>query len=338
MSVGEPTLRAAQSGDESAFAELVAPYRRELRAHCYRMAGSLHEADDLLQESLLRVWSGLPRFEGRSNVRTWLYKVTTNACLDTLERKSARVLPRELGPAAGPEDPIGPPRLDLPWLEPCPEDLYAATEMSPEARYGERESVALAFLVALQLLPAKQRVVLILRDVVGWEATECAELLGLSVAAVNSALQRARETLASRSEAQRASLPTIDDAGTSTLLSRYVQAWELADTSALVALLREDATLAMPPFAEWVAGAEAIGASIGSMVFVPAGPGAFRLVPTEANGQPAFAAYQRDPESGELRATAIHALEIEDGRVVSICAFLDPSLFVKFGLPSVLAA
>lgn len=337
MSVAEPTLRAAQSGDESAFRELVAPYRRELRAHCYRMAGSLHEADDLLQESLLRVWNGLPRFEGRSNVRTWLYKVTTNACLDTLERKSARVLPRELGPAAGPGDPIGPPRLDLPWLEPCPEDLYTATEMSPEARYGERESVALAFLVALQVLPAKQRVVLILKDVVGWEATECAELLGLSVAAVNSALQRARETLASRSDAQRASVPPVDDARTSTLLSRYVEAWEKADTSALVALLHEDATLAMPPLAEWVAGAQAIGASIGSMVFGPGGEGAFRLVPTEANGQPAFAAYQRDPGSGELRAAAVHVLEMEDGHVMSICAFLDPSLFVKFGLPSVLA-
>jgi RNA polymerase sigma-70 factor, ECF subfamily len=335
MPVDEVTLKAAQRGDEAAFARLLTPYRRELRAHCYRMSGSLADADDLVQESLLRAWKGLSRFEGRADLRTWLYRVTTNVCLDALDKKSARLLPMELGPAAGPGDPIGPPRLEPVWLGPCPRELYETAEPSPEARVAARESVTLAFLVALQLLPAKQRVVLILRDVVGWEAAECAELLELSVAAVNSALQRARETLAAR--ATKVS-PTIDDADTSALLSRYVEAWELADVNALVALLHEDATLAMPPLPQWIAGASAIGASIGAMVFGPAGPGAFKLVRTEANGQPALAAYQRDRDSGELRATALHVLELRQGRIDAITAFLDPSLFPAFGLAPVLPA
>ncbi len=338
MLAEEPTLKAAQRGDQAAFAQLVSPYRRELRAHCYRMSGSLADAEDLVQEGLLRAWKGLATFEGRSNLRTWLYRVTTNACLDALDKKSGRLLPMELGPAAGPGDPIGPPRLDPIWVEPCPKDLYDTASASPEARYQQRESVTLAFLVALQVLPAKQRVVLLLRDVVGWEASECAELLEISVAAVNSALQRARETLAARSGSPPASLRPIDDAETSALLSRYVQAWELADVNALVALLHEDATLAMPPLAEWLAGARAIGAAIEAMVFGPAGPGAFRLVRTEANGRPALAAYQHDRESGEWRATALHVLELDDGRIDSIVAFLNPSLFAAFGLPSLLSA
>ncbi len=328
-------LSAAQSGDQAAFARLVQPYRRELRAHCYRMAGSIHDADDLMQDSLLRVWKGLPRFERRANLRTWLYRVTTNACLDALEKRSGRMLPMDLGPAAGPNTTIGPPRLDPIWLEPCPSDLDASLSPAADVRYDQRESVALAFLVALQLLPPKQRAVLILRDVLGWQADECAELLELSVASVNSALQRARDTIEQR-RGDRAS-PEVVDAETSALLGQYVKAWELADVRTLVALLREDATLAMPPLSEWIQGATAIGASIGGMVFSPAGPGAFQMVRTDANGLPAFAAYQRDPESGEFRATAIHLLEVRQGRVASIVAFLNPSLFEVFGLPLLLA-
>ncbi|HZS41483.1 MAG TPA: sigma-70 family RNA polymerase sigma factor [Polyangia bacterium] len=329
----EPTLKAAQRGDDAAFARLVAPYRRELRAHCYRMSGSIHDADDLLQDSLLRAWKGLPGFEQRADLRTWLYRVTTHACLDALEKRSARLLPAELGPAAGPNDAMGPPRLEPIWLEPCPASLYESAEPSPEARIGQRESVTLAFLVALQLLPARQRAVLILRDVLGWQASECGELLEISVAAVNSALQRARETLASRAPALRAEPRALDDAETRALLSRYVHAWERADVDALVALLHEDATLAMPPLAEWLAGAAAIRASIAAMVFAPAGPGAFRLLRTEANGRPAFAAYQRDRASGELRAASLHVLDVRDGRIAAITAFLDPSLLAAFELP-----
>lgn len=329
-------LEAAQRGDDGAFARLVAPYRRELRAHCYRMSGSLHDADDLLQDSLLRAWKGLPGFEQRADLRTWLYKVTTHACLDALDKRAPRLLPMELGPAAGANDSFGPPRFDPIWLEPCPADLYQSNDPSPEARIGQRESVTLAFLVALQLLPAKQRVVLILRDVLGWQAAECAELLELTVAAVNSALQRAHETLASRAPDLRAAPPPIDSADTA-LLSRYVQAWELADVDALVALLHEDATLAMPPLPQWLLGAQAIGAAIQKMVFAPAGPGTFRLVKTEANARPAFAAYQRDRESGELHLYALHILELKNARVTSMMAFLDPALMNEFGLPGVLS-
>ena len=294
-------LDAARRGDDAAFARLIAPFRRELRAHCYRMAGTLHDADDLLQESLLRAWKGLASFEGRASLRTWLYKVTTHACLDKLDSRAA---PREL-------------------VEPCPPELYA----SPESEYERRETIALAFLVALQLLTPKQRAVLILRDVVGIDAAECAELLGLSVAAVNSALQRAREAVAERPDTRLEHDPDRDAA-----LARYVDAWERADSAALIALLRDDATLAMPPTPETFFGASAIGGAIEHMVFGPAGPGAFRLVATEANGAPAFAGYRRD-EAGVMRAAALHLVATRGGRVASIVAYLDPTLFARFGLP-----
>jgi RNA polymerase sigma-70 factor (ECF subfamily) len=335
MTSEDATLDSARSGDQGAFARLVAPYRRELRAHCYRMSGSLHDADDLLQESLLRAWRGLATFAGRSSLRTWLYRVTTHACLDTLEKKSARLLPMDLGPAADPSHPMSGPRLEPIWLEPCPADLYEDFAPSPEAAYGQRESVALAFLVALQTLPAKQRAVLILRDVLGWQARECAELLDLSVAAVNSALVRARETIASRVQGGPIE-PAVIEADT--LLVRYVDAWERADVAALVSLLHQDATLAMPPLSEWLSGADAIGTSIAGMLFGPAGPGVFRMVATRANGRPAFAAYQRDRATGAFHAMGIQVLELRDGRIAGVMAFLDPSLLPAFGLPSVLPA
>ncbi|HEY2749355.1 MAG TPA: sigma-70 family RNA polymerase sigma factor [Polyangia bacterium] len=330
----EETLAAARGGDETAFARLVAPHRNELRALCYRMAASLHDADDLLQESLVRAWRGLGAFEGRSSVRTWLYRVTTNACLDVLGSRAARSLPTELGPPAGADRPIGPPRTDLPWLEPCPDELLDVAP-SPEARYTQRESVALAFLVAVQLLPPKQRAVLILRDVVGWQASECAELLDLSVTAVNSALQRARETLAARALGgrDRATEERFEDAKTQALLARYVAAWETADVNALVALLHDDATLAMPPLAEWLRGAQAIGAAIAAMLFGPAGAGAFTLVPARANGMPALAGYQRDRATGGWQPMALHLFEIRDDRLAAITAFLDARLFAPFHLP-----
>ena len=331
MSAELATLKAAQEGEEGAFARLVAPYRRELRAHCYRMSGSLHDADDLLQESLLRAWKGLGRFEGRSSLRTWLYKVTTNACVDALERRAPRLLPADLGPAASPGAAIGPPSLDQAWLGPCPADLYLAA--SPETRQVERESVTLAFLVALQLLPAKQRAVLLLRDVLGWEASECAGLLDLSVAAVTSALQRARATLAERAGEARTAPPSLEDPEVSALLSRYLRAGELADLGALVALLHEDATLAMPPLSQWMAGRAAIAEAIGGMVFAPAGPGVFRLEPTEANGLPAFAAWRREPGTADWRPVGVHLLEVRGGRIAAIMAFLDPRLPAEFAQP-----
>ncbi len=326
----QPELDAARGGDHAAFARAIEPFRRELRAHCYRMAGSLLDADDLLQESLLRAWRGLAGFEGRASLRTWLYRVTTHACLDQLDRKTPRLLPFDLGPASAPEDVAAPIEGAL-FIQPCPAELYADAA-SPAARYERREAVALAFLVALQLLTPKQRAALILRDVVGFEASECAELLGLSVAAVNSALQRARDVLAARPAAPA---NRNADAANEQVLAKYMAAWERADADALVALLRDDATLAMPPIAQWLRGASAIGASIGTMVFGPAGPGRFALVPIEANGSPAFAVYARDA-AGSAYPMAIHVVEITDGRISAITAFLEPVLFASFGVAAML--
>jgi RNA polymerase sigma-70 factor (ECF subfamily) len=314
--------------DAAAFRQLVEPYRREMRAHCYRMSGSLHEADDLVQESMLRAWRGLSAFEERASLRTWLYRVTTHACIDALDKRSARVLPRDLG-APGRAADIVAPDTEATWLEPCPDELAEATPPSPEARYDARESIALAFLTALQHLPPRQRAVLLLRDVVGHDAAECASLLDTSVASVNSALQRARETLAARP-----AVTVANDETTRTLLARYVSAWEQADVGALVSLLREDAALAMPPFVTWLRGPTAIGESIAAMVFVPGTHGTMKLVPVSANGAPAFAMYRRNPETHAMEAAAIHVLAIEDGAIRSIDAFLDPRLVTAFGLAS----
>jgi RNA polymerase sigma-70 factor, ECF subfamily len=300
--------------DHGEFAKLVEPYRRELRAHCYRMSGSLHDADDLLQESLLRAWRGIAGFEGRASLRTWLYKVTTHACLDKLGARGPRLLPLDLGPASEP-GAIGAPATDAAFIEPCPAELYE-----------RRETVALAFLVALQLLTPKQRAALILHEVVGLEASEAAELLGVSVAAINSALQRARDVLATR----RGAVPELDP-GRDAVLARYVDAWQSGDASALVALLRDDAVLAMPPIREWLQGAAAIGRSLDAMVFGPAAPGAFRLVPIEANGMPAFAAYAHG------HAMSLHLVDVRGGKIAAITAFLAPELFGAFGLAPLLA-
>lgn len=326
----DASLSAARSGDSQAFRDLVAPHERELRAYCYRMAGTLDEADDLLQESLVRAWRGLAGFEGRSSLRTWLYRVAWSACVDALAAKPPRKLTVDLGPPQDPSDPIPPPEDDG-WIEPCPAALYTHDAESPEARYTARESVGLAFLAALQLLPPKQRAMLLARDVLGWSAEECAESFDLSAAAVNSALSRARETIDARASKWRPKLPS--EPAARALLTRYVDAWERADVDALVSLLHEDATLSMPPLPMWLRGPRAIGLSIGAMVFTPDARGAFRMLPTEANGVPAFAAYCRDPQ-GEFRPRALHLLGIGVASIEEVTAFLDPGLFAGFDLPS----
>jgi RNA polymerase sigma-70 factor (ECF subfamily) len=332
--MSDPALEAARGGDGAAFARLMEPHKRELLAHCYRMSGSMGDAEDLLQESLIRAWKGLATFEGRSSLRTWLYRVTTHACLDTLDKRGARVLPTDLGPAADPRTPPPPPRYDESWLEPCSRDIEDATETSPEARLDAKQSVALAFLSALQQLPPKQRAVLLLRDVLGWEASACAELLELSVPAVNSALQRARESVPTR---QSSRLATAADAETEALLVRYVRAWEGSDVHAFVALLHEDATLSMAPFAFWLVGAEAIGASLAAMVLTDAARGNWRLVATRANGCPAYLGYERDA-SGAFQLKALHVLDLDAGRVRALTAFLDPRSFASLGAPASLNA
>jgi RNA polymerase sigma-70 factor (ECF subfamily) len=315
--------------DDAAFGELVAPHRRELRAYCYRMAGSLADADDLLQETMLRAWRGISSFEGRASLRTWLFRVAWSACIDHLEKRATtRSLPVDRVAAADPSAPIPPPdgKDDL---GPCPASLYA--DDSPEGRYTRRESVGLAFLAALQLLPPKQRATLLACDVLAFSAEECAELLGSTVASVNSALQRARSTLEERSGRWHAKLP--DEATTQKLLSEYVRAWEEADVPRLVSLLRDDATLTMPPLPIWLSGAKDIGASIGGMVLVPEAKGAFRFVVTEANGVPALAAYRRG-ESGAFEPNGLHVLALDGDRIASITAFLDPRVLGAFDLPT----
>lgn len=315
--MSEPTtevLAAARAGNRQAFEQLVAPFRRELRAHCYRMSGSTHDAEDLLQDTLVKAWKGLAGFEGRSSLRGWLYRVATSACLNALEAKKNRVLPSELGPAGEPGQPMA-PNPEVPWLEPCTDDWIEAEDASPEVRYSRRQSISLAFLSALQRLPPRQRAVLLLRDVLGWQASECGELLELTTAAVNSALQRARATL----EESRAVTPLApDDDATRSLLRRYVTAWEQSDVGLLVQLLKEDAVLTMPPMPVWFQGANDIGAAIGGMVLVPGSAGQFKLELTTANGQPAVLMFRNGVRE------ALHVLALDGGRVARVDAFLGP--------------
>lgn len=306
-------LAAARGGDEHAFARLTSPYRRELQLHCYRLLGSLHDAEDLLQETLLRAWQRLESFEGRSSLRRWLYRIATNACLNVLER-SPRVL---LFPTA---EEAGPAAARVEWLDPYPDSLLPEAA-DPQARLDLRESVALAFLAAIQHLPPRQRAMLVLFDVLGWSAAEIAELLETSVAAVNSGLQRARATLDSRP----ASRPTEDEERL--LLERFVEAWERVDIHGLVELLREDAVLAMPPEPVWFRGREAVGEFFAT---VPAEGDLTRitLVPTRANLRPALAAYYNE------RAYGIMVFEIAEGRIADIVGFADAAKsFDRFGLP-----
>lgn len=300
--------------EHSAFLSQVEPYRRELKAHCYRMSGSLQDAEDLVQESLIKAWRSFETFQGRSTLRRWLYTVATRTCLDALEAKKSRVL--LVGGPHDPSQPPQPPGGEVEWLEPYPDDALPSVEVSPEAKYTRTESVALAFLSALQLLPARQRAVLLLRDVLGWQATECAELLEMSVAAVNSALQRARETLANKEPP-----PASDDTSLKALVEKYVKAWEQSDIKGLVALLRSDAIAAMPPMTLWLDGAEAIGAFFGRFV-MPLGK--FELRPTRANGAPACACFV------DGQPAAVHVLTVRDGAIARIDAFLLPGLVPQF--------
>jgi RNA polymerase sigma-70 factor (TIGR02960 family) len=325
-------LARARAGDRDAFSLLVAPYRRALHVHCYRMLGSLHDAEDLLQESLLRAWRRLDRFEGRSSLRAWLYRIATNACLDALKRRRRRLLPDAYAPPDDPAAMPAPPVEDVPWIEPYPDHLLPADEGDPERRYELREAIELAFIVAVQLLSARERAVLILRDALGFSARETAAILDASLASVNSALARARAALAGQSgvAAAEARQPRPDDEAT--LVSRYVRAWEAADVDALVALLREDARMTMPPTPSWYAGREAIAAFFATFLASDLGAGS-RLLPTRANGQPAFAVYGRDGGFGIHHPLGIKVLTLDAaGKVGAITGFTDPALFPLLGL------
>jgi len=316
------------------FTSFTDPFRAELLVHCYRMVGSADEAEDLVQETYLRAWRSYPGFQGRSSVRTWLYRIATNVCLTAIERRGRRPLPSGLG---GPgDDPAAAPVTspDVPWLQPIPDAVLGAAQADPAAVAVARAGTRLAFVAALQYLSARQRAVLILRDVLEWPAAEVAGLLGLTTTAVNSALRRARAQLAQ-------ALPAEDDVAEPAepqqraILDRYAAAFEDADVTALAALLRADIALEMPPIATWLAGRGSVVRFLASNVL--RAPGQFRLVAAAANGQPAFAAYERDRD-GVYRAHALQVLAVTPGGVARIVTFLDPGLFGSFRLPPVYRA
>jgi RNA polymerase sigma-70 factor (ECF subfamily) len=326
-------LTAAKEGDEDAYASLVAAHRPALHAHCYRMLGSVPDAEDALQEALLRAWRGLPRFEGRSSLRSWLYKIATNACLKAIERRPTRVLPVDYGPPGDPHGELDEPLVESVWLDPYPDQRLVAGDHEPDARYEQRESVEIAFVAALQHLPPRQRAVLILRDVLGFSGAEVADALDMSAAAVYSALQRAHRTVDERlpAQSQQATLRSISDARLRSLVSRYVDAWERADVDALVDLLTEDAIIAMPPYRTWYAGRDAVLAFLGKTPLVGR---RWRVLPSHANGQLAFAHYLW---SDEARAFVWHGMEVialRDDRIAEIIAFNDPEGHAMFGLPA----
>jgi RNA polymerase sigma-70 factor (ECF subfamily) len=326
-------VSAAIAGDEAAFTQLVERYRGELQVHAYRMLGSLEDAQDALQEAFLRAWRSRATYDGRSTFRAWLYRITTNACLRILERRPRRLMPYEAGPAAELGTRPVPP-ADLPWLQPYP-DLLLDESPEPEDVVVARETIELAFLAAIQHLPPRQRAVLILRDALDWSANETAVVLDMSVAAANSALQRARATMKERLPATRLEWATAagaEDAERS-LLQTYMEAFERHDESQLVEVLREDVRLAMPPHPTWYEGREAVAAFLVGIAFAP-GSEAHRLVPTRANRQPAFGVYRG--EGANARPFAINVLEIESGLVTDMHFFKYPELFPAFGLPDTL--
>ncbi len=307
-------LEAARGGDEGAFGRLVEPRRGELHAHCYRMLGSVHDAEDALQEALLRAWRGLPRFEGRSSLRSWLYRIATNTCLDVIAKRPKRVLPVDYGPPVDPHDGPQLPLAESVWIEPYPdetlglEDGYAA----PEARYEQREAVELAFIAALQHLPANQRAVLILREVLGFSAREVAETLETTTASVNSALQRARKAVDERTpeQSQQATLRSLGDDGVREVVEGYIDAWDRGDIEGVVAMLADDATFAMPPAPSWHRGREALTAFLG--VGPLSGEWRWRHLFVHASGQPTLAFYSWD--RGERRLPSVRAQRAHDSR------------------------
>jgi RNA polymerase sigma-70 factor (ECF subfamily) len=317
------------------FATLADPYRQELLAYCYRMLGSVEDAEDQLQETMLRAWRSYDAFEGRSSLRTWLYRIATNTCLRALETRSKRPLPSGLGaPAENPDGPLADVRPDLPWLQPMPDSLVGNGPGDPATVVTARASMRLALIAALQYLPPRQRAVLILRDVLGWHAAEVAELLGISTPAANSILQRARAQLAEVSPAED-ELREPPDPADRKLLDRYATAFERADIAALTELLRSDATLEMPPQPFWFAGREQVLRFLASRVLTERGK--FALVPTSANGQAAFAGYIRTGD-GPFRAHGIQVVTTRASRVTRIVSFNDGGLVMAFGLPAELSA
>ena len=308
-------------------------HRRELTGYCYRMLGSAFDAEDAVQETLVRAWRSIDRFEERSSLRTWLYRIATNVCLDALSGAKRRARPVDLGPAQTPESTLRPGLPDEAWLGPAPDERMLDLTADPADLAVARESVRLAFVAALQHLPPRQRAVLIFREVLRWQASEVAELLDTSVPSVNSALQRARATLAQhQDDGPEAAVMGDEEAA---LLARYVEAFEAYDLDALTAVLAEDASMNMPPFELWLRSREHV---LAWFVGQGAACRGSRIIPTVANGQPALGQYKPDhsgsPESLRWSPWSLQVLDVSDGRVTGITAFLDTArLFPLFGLP-----
>ncbi len=318
---------AGEAGEAGSHEDLER-YRRELTGYCYRMLGSVFEADDAVQETMVRAWRGFDRFAGRSSVRSWLYRIATNVCIDLLRGRQRRALAMDLGPSSTADAFTGSTRAEHAWLQPVPDGRVLAADGDPAEQAEARESIRLAFVTALQHLPARQRAVLVLREVLRWQATEVAELLDTTVASVNSALQRARATLAARDPG--APLARPGDPGQEALLARYVDAFERYDIESLVSLLHEDAVMSMPPYDFWLRGPLEMG-----RWFLGTGIGCrgSRLVATAANGTAAFGSYRPDPQGG-FAPWAVQVIEISGPRIVGHHNFLDTGLFGAFGLPA----
>ena len=320
-------VRRARDGDSRAFDELIAAHRSELRAHCYRMLGSVHDADDALQDAVFRAWKGLSGFTERGTVRAWLYSIATRTALDLATHRSRRELPVDFGPAAGPDADLDPPSPDIPWLEPYPDRWL---DSSPDAKFEQRESVELAFVIALQHLPPLQRAVLLLREVLGFSTTEIARQLGTSAASVNSALQRARASVRDRrpDATQRQALDDLGEQRTRALAQRYADAIERADVDTLISMLTADATWSMPPIPTYYRGHEAVASFLRRFPLTRS----WKHLPTHANGQLAVGCYMYDHAQRAFLPHCIDVLTLDGDRISAVTAFLGAD-FPSFGLP-----
>jgi RNA polymerase sigma-70 factor, ECF subfamily len=331
-------LAASRGGDQDAFSQLAEPHRLELMTHCYRVLGSIEDAEDQVQETFLRAWRRLETYQERASFRAWLYKIATNACLDAMQRQPKRMLPLELPGPSDPSAPLPAPILDPVWIEPYPDEWIAPAVSNPEARYDSYESVSLAFLAALQVLPPRQRIVLILADVMDWPMGEIADTLQTTISSVTSLLHRARLTMKQRripegKDMARMKMP-VDQ--TRELLDRYVRAWESADIKGIISLLSDTATFPMPPLPFWVQGKQAVSELLSREILAGEGRGRFKLVPLHANGQSGFAFYMVDQATRTYHAYALQIITIEGGLVSDVTTFGMPALFGQFHLPSVL--
>jgi len=333
-------LEAARGGDAAAFERLIEPHRARLHAHCYRMLGSLHDAEDALQEALIRAWRGIARFEGRSSVHSWLYRIATNACLDLIAQRRKRVLPVDYGPPSDPARALSGGSLpDETWIEPYPDERIAVEDSyaSPDARYEQREAVELAFVAALQHLPPRQRAALILRDALGLSAKEVAEILDSSQASVNSALQRARAALDRRlpERSQHATMRALGKRRLGEIVDRFVDSFVDGDVEAIKQQLADDVRFEMPPYPGWHQGRELVSRS---WLMPERSPTGLSYLRTSANAQLALGTYLLEPDGRRSVAIALDVLTLRGDEIAAVTAFRDPAIFTAFGLPLELPA